>query len=345
MKKMPDMNMNVGEISMSEEQSLIKKKDAHSLATSKELSKIFYESGLFSDTKDESQAIVKILAGQEVGLQPIEAMTSIHIIKGKVSMGANMMASAVKRHPDYDYHVKEHTNTKCVIEFFHISQSIGLSEFTIEDAKRAGVSFDKHSAWSKYARNMLFARALSNGVKWYCPDVFGYQPVYVPEEMGANVDEDGDVVDVEFTPSQIAGLTAEIIKKTSDAIGTDEETRQPKTQSKPTVNIDYPREKINADMRPRDVFDIILDHVMMTGDGLKVARLFEQEIEGFSVEGWHPYQYPESAIISVLRKITGIEFEAAEEVFECKCGAAMAEPEVSKQSGLCRICWTEKGDK
>ena len=29
---------------------------------------------------------------------------------------------------------------------------------------------------------MLFARAISNGVKWYCPDVFG-GPVYVPEEQ------------------------------------------------------------------------------------------------------------------------------------------------------------------
>lgn len=29
---------------------------------------------------------------------------------------------------------------------------------------------------------MLFARAISNGVKWYCPDVFA-GPVYVPEEM------------------------------------------------------------------------------------------------------------------------------------------------------------------
>ena len=29
---------------------------------------------------------------------------------------------------------------------------------------------------------MLFARAMSNGVKWYTPDVFA-GPVYVPEEM------------------------------------------------------------------------------------------------------------------------------------------------------------------
>jgi hypothetical protein len=29
---------------------------------------------------------------------------------------------------------------------------------------------------------LFFARAISNGVKWFCPDVFA-GPVYVPEEM------------------------------------------------------------------------------------------------------------------------------------------------------------------
>jgi len=42
---------------------------------------------------------------------------------------------------------------------------------------------------------MLFARAMSKGVKWYCADVFG-GPIYTPEEMGAKVDEDGDVVEM-----------------------------------------------------------------------------------------------------------------------------------------------------
>ena len=38
--------------------------------------------------------------------------------------------------------------------------------------------------WRKYPKNMLFARAISNGVKWHCPDVMNGQPVYTPDEMG-----------------------------------------------------------------------------------------------------------------------------------------------------------------
>jgi len=41
---------------------------------------------------------------------------------------------------------------------------------------------------------MLFARATSPGVRIHCPDVFNDNLGYVPEEMGAQVDEDGEPV-------------------------------------------------------------------------------------------------------------------------------------------------------
>jgi hypothetical protein len=45
---------------------------------------------------------------------------------------------------------------------------------------------------------MLFARAMSNGVRWYCPDVFSGAPTYTPEELGADVTESGDVIPGSF---------------------------------------------------------------------------------------------------------------------------------------------------
>jgi hypothetical protein len=41
---------------------------------------------------------------------------------------------------------------------------------------------------------MLFARAISAGCRTYTPDVFNGNLVYVPEEMGAQVDADGEVI-------------------------------------------------------------------------------------------------------------------------------------------------------
>ena len=46
----------------------------------------------------------------------------------------------------------------------------------------------------KFPRNMLFARAMSNGQKWYCPDAFNGATVYTPEELGAETDENGDII-------------------------------------------------------------------------------------------------------------------------------------------------------
>jgi hypothetical protein len=37
---------------------------------------------------------------------------------------------------------------------------------------------------------------MSNGVRWFTPDVFLGSTVYTPEELGADVNEDGDLIDV-----------------------------------------------------------------------------------------------------------------------------------------------------
>jgi len=64
---------------------------------------------------------------------------------------------------------------------------------------------------------MLFARAISNGAKWFCPDIFG-GPVYTPDELGAEVDEEGDIIDV--TPRTIDGDTGEVTRPSSEAAPT-----------------------------------------------------------------------------------------------------------------------------
>ncbi len=53
-----------------------------------QIGKVFAESGMFVDAKAAAQAIVKIQAGQEIGIPPFAAMSGIHIIQGKPTMGA-----------------------------------------------------------------------------------------------------------------------------------------------------------------------------------------------------------------------------------------------------------------
>ena len=158
----------------------------------RQIGAVLAKSGFFQDSSDEAKAVVKVLAGRELGIGPIEAMTGINIVKGRVALSANLMAAQIKRHPDYDYRVTELTDQKCSIEFFQRGENLGVSTFTVEDAKRAGLI--GKDTYRQYPRNLLFARAMSNGAKWYCPDAFA-GPTYTPDELGAEVDgETGEIV-------------------------------------------------------------------------------------------------------------------------------------------------------
>ncbi len=151
----------------------------------------FLKSGLFSDVRDESQAVVKILAGQEIGVGPFAAMKNIFIIKNRTVMAAELMASQVKASGRYDYRVIEHTERICTIAFLQAGEEIGRSTFTWADAERADLS--RKETYRAWPRNMLWARAMSNGVRWHCPDIFGGATFYTPEEAHLSVSfaEDG----------------------------------------------------------------------------------------------------------------------------------------------------------
>ena len=105
------------------------------------LGQIMAASGRFADVGDKSKAIVQILAGQEMGFSPLVSITKIYVIKGKISLSAELIASMIKRSGEYDYEVTEHTNKKCSIQFYRNGKKGYLSVFTIEDAKQAAVSF------------------------------------------------------------------------------------------------------------------------------------------------------------------------------------------------------------
>ena len=148
------------------------------------LGEVLAQSGYFADARQAAQAIVKVMAGRELGFGPIASMTGIHIIQGRPAIGADLMAKAVKRSGRYNYRVTELTDEACSIEFLEKSgdawQNIGASRFTRADAAKA-----KTKNLDSFPRNMLFARAMSNGVKWFCPDALGLT-TYTPEELDGN---------------------------------------------------------------------------------------------------------------------------------------------------------------
>lgn len=144
------------------------------------LGNVFVKSGMFKDLKSQAQAVVKILAGRELGLAPLESMTTIYMVNGKIALPAKIIGSLIKKSTKYDYIVNKLNNEECEITFYgyevdNKKVEIGKSAFTKKDAALAGII--NKEVWKAYPRNLLFARALTNGAKWFCADVFcGYTP-------------------------------------------------------------------------------------------------------------------------------------------------------------------------
>jgi hypothetical protein len=192
--------------------------------------KVFYKSGMFTDTRDEAVAIVKIMAGQEIGLPPFEAMTGINLIKGRPTLAATTIASKIKGSRKYDYRVKVATELKSQIDFYEVEPDgkrtmIGSSTFTIEQAQQAGLTGKDN--WKAYPEDMLFARNISRGARRFTPDVFG-APVYTADE----IDEETNPSGLNFLPSGTTPAPA--------AADNDEETETPAAQ--PEKPIDEPPE-------------------------------------------------------------------------------------------------------
>ncbi len=137
-----------------------------------ELGKVFAESGTFPDIKSAAQGCIKVLAGKELGLSPMQSLNSFYFVAGRLGIVAQTMAALVKKSGKYDYKVDTHTAEECVISFYRKDQNqmekIGESRFDIKMAAKAGIV--NKDNWKNYPMNMLFARALMNGIRWHCPD-------------------------------------------------------------------------------------------------------------------------------------------------------------------------------
>lgn len=228
------------------------------------------KSGYFRDVTSQAQAIVKVMAGAELGLPPFASMTGIHIIQGKPVLGANVIATLVKNDPRYDYSIKICDNEICTISWSENGKPVGSSTFTITEAKAAGLTGKDN--WTKYPSDMLFARAISRGARRFAPGIFGGSPIYTPDEMGIETDNEGyiDATAQDVTPQEQDELPpmdldqAKMVQSSDGTLYGDIETEKlsyminsiQKAMNKP----DLTQEKIDEYQFKRDAIKTILAH-------------------------------------------------------------------------------------
>jgi hypothetical protein len=169
----------------------------------KEQSKSLLASGLLPKgiTKPE-QVILIVLKGKELQIPPLQALSHIHVINGKPCMSAELMLAQIYRlHPKTVIKFKERSGERCVVEAKRDGHGVETFAWSLEDAKKAGIT--GNPTWSKYPRAMLHARVVSEMARSLFPDAIAGIS-YTPEELGAEVDESGDVIDISPTPTPTA---------------------------------------------------------------------------------------------------------------------------------------------
>lgn len=137
--------------------------------------------------------IVAALTGRSIGWDALTAMRCGHVIEGTFSIKPEAMLALVRR---AGHSVAGETGPEqaTVTGRRRDTGDEMTVTFTLGDARAAGLA--GKSTWKQYPASMCWARAVAQLCRMLFADVtMGLS--YTPEELGASVNADGDVVDVE----------------------------------------------------------------------------------------------------------------------------------------------------
>ncbi len=141
-----------------------------------------------------------MLTGQELGLGPMQAIRSIHVIEGKPTLSADLMAAQAMRSPVCIYlRPVVSTPERATYETLRKGwpEPMAMS-FTIEEAKAAGLASKDN--WRKFPAAMLRARCIAALVRAAYPDLM--MGIYDPDELDDRGEPQsvGDVRVIDVSP-------------------------------------------------------------------------------------------------------------------------------------------------
>lgn len=129
------------------------------------------KSGLLPNGIQTAEAAFAIIVtGKELGLTVMQSLRSVHVIKGKPTLSADLILALAKRSPVCTYFQLIKSNDKVAA---YRTQRVGEEPtemgFTIEQAQRAGLLSNDN--WKKYPEAMLRARCIAALARAVYPDV------------------------------------------------------------------------------------------------------------------------------------------------------------------------------
>lgn len=229
---------------------------------------IFRKSGLFETTDRlppdvaEAQAMVKMLAGAEMGLQPFHAMQSLYIVKGHVFVSAGALGALINGSKYAKFVTKESTADKATIEFYRRDgegkpwELVHTQTYTWEEVPAARRS---NPTYGTDRPDMIWNRCMTKGGKKAFPELLGglraVEEAYDAAEY-QEVEQSLIPEDVEAGPNVAAETTPEI------AAAPAEPERQPVAATS-----EKPKRKAKAEPKPEpETGDVIHEDIIEAED-------------------------------------------------------------------------------
>ena len=128
--------------------------------------------------QNTDQAMALMLVAQAEGLHPATVARDYHIIQGRPALKADaMLARYLNSGGKVEWHA--HTDDRVEATFTHPAGGSLKIEWDMKRAKQAGLG--GKDMWSKYPRQMLRARVISEGIRATNPAIA--TGIYTPEEV------------------------------------------------------------------------------------------------------------------------------------------------------------------
>ncbi len=179
-KEAPSFEQSRAMVAVEWSQSL----EPQTLSSAMTLAKAVAASKLFTKAYGSPEAVLmSIMAGRELGISTMAALRSIHIIEGKPSMSAGLMAALVLRAKSCkQFEIISRTNESATISIWREGwKEAKTITYSVDDARRAGLVKDG-SGWVKNPADMCVARCQAIGARLGWPDILAN--VYLPDELG-----------------------------------------------------------------------------------------------------------------------------------------------------------------
>ncbi len=145
----------------------------HEMAVYRTMADQAVSSKMYKNIGEKAGVMMIMLASRELGIPPMQALNGgLNIINGKVEISARMM-SALIRKAGHQMVVKECTDTHCVLVGKRSDTGESQeSSFSVAEAQRAGL-IKQGGGWTKFPKDMCFARAMSRLARQLFSDVIG----------------------------------------------------------------------------------------------------------------------------------------------------------------------------